>query len=112
MISELEARGGSQYLSISGDKNLFGRTLVRVIRATTTGLLVFLPRATIFNQLGWPAQVIINTGLNNFTVVDFAGNTMGILGLQRAFVFALTNNQTAAGSWSMVEYILSGHAVA
>lgn len=111
MISELMARGGGQYLNLTGDKQLVGTKLVRTIRATL-GAVVKLPKATQFDFVGWPAQVIINIGSNTFTLADADGTTVRIISPGQAMVLALLSNATDAGEWVYQYDTLKGSGAA
>lgn len=72
------------------------------ITTTAASLEIAFPDATMVS-VGRDA-LVRNTGANTFGVVDADGNTLGTVASGEAWYFYLTDNSTAAGTWTAIEF--------
>jgi multidrug efflux pump subunit AcrA (membrane-fusion protein) len=91
--------GGTNVTSATDVTLTAASTQVQRVNITTSGKKVILPNATTCTK-GGVIFSIVNTGSQNFTIVDSTGFALGTLGPALAVAYFLTDNSTAAGKWA------------
>lgn len=98
-------RGGSQRLTPVVDFFLRPQLKRLVIVVTSTaGLKGKLPQATRYRITGGDIGTIFNLGTVSFDIVDWDGNVVHTLAINKVAVVVLTDNTTDAGEWWVLEY--------
>jgi len=96
-VSEEVFYGGAIFQSISSDFTVYISKRVWNI-SSTVGLSVLLPDARTL-KVGGPCFYIINIGSNLFTIEDNTGSSLNVAGANVAYIIALHENTTQAGTW-------------
>lgn len=108
MMSQAEARGGCEYYSLSADKHLGGRAMLRVLVPTSSGIVVTLPDAPLLRP-GFGTLILINDhASNSLDLVSGEGEELGTLAAQKLVYCSLLPDLT----WDLHVVDVRGKATA